>query len=105
IRKLANETRLAIESKGDATGSSKDAPALMRTAVQSLGKRVEMVTQSLETAQKASADIGSEIQRLFEETHPSFIGLGEEVDRFRSERAHAKRLSAIADELERLDSA
>jgi hypothetical protein len=31
--------------------------------------------------------------------------LAGELDRFRSDRAHAERLSAIADELERLDAA
>jgi hypothetical protein len=105
IRKLANETRVAIESKSGATGLKGDAPALMRTAVQSLGKRVEIVTQSLENAQKASSEIGREIQRLFDETHASFMELAGELDRFRADRAHAARLSAIADELERLDSA
>ena len=105
IRKLANETRIAIESKSEAAGSKKDAPALMRAAVQSLGKRVELVTQSLESAQKTSTEIGREIQRLFDETHASFMELAGELDRFRSDRAHAARLSAIADELERLDAA
>ena len=106
IRKLANETRVGIESKGDAAaGYKKDAPALMRAAVQSLGKRVELVTQSLEDAQKTSGDISAEIQRMFEETHASFLGLAEELARFRSERAHAARFSVIADELERLDRA
>ena len=105
IRKLANDTRNAIESKSDTSGSNKNAPALMRTAVQSLGKRVEMVTQSLEAAQKTSSDIGFEIQRMFDETHASFIGLADELARFRSDRAHAARFSSIADELERLDRA
>jgi hypothetical protein len=77
----------------------------MRAAVQSLGKRVEMVTQSLESAQRTSSEIGQEIQRLFDETHASFMELAGELDRFRSDRAHAERLSAIADELERLDAA
>ncbi len=105
IRKLANDTRNAIESKSDTSGSNKNAPALMRTAVQSLGKRVELVTQALEAAQKTSSDIGIEIQRMFDETHASFIGLAEELARFRSDRAHAARFSSIADELERLDRA
>ncbi len=51
-------------------------------AVQSLGKRVELVTQSLETAQKTSSDIGVEIQRMFDETHANFIGLADELARF-----------------------
>jgi hypothetical protein len=105
IRKLANDTRNAIESKSDTSGSNRNAPALMRTAVQSLGKRVELVTQSLEAAQKTSSDIGIEIQRMFDETHASFIGLADELARFRSDRAHAARFSSIADELERLDRA
>lgn len=105
IRKLANDTRNAIESKNDTSGSNKNAPALMRSAVQSLGKRVELVTQSLEAAQKTSSDIGVEIQRMFDETHASFIGLADELARFRSDRAHAARFSSIADELERLDRA
>ena len=105
IRKLANDTRNAIDSKSDTSGSNKNAPALMRTAVQSLGKRVELVTQSLEAAQKTSSDIGIEIQRMFDETHASFIGLAEELARFRSDRARAARFSSIADELERLDRA
>ncbi|MGB7258584.1 MAG: FIST N-terminal domain-containing protein [Pseudolabrys sp.] len=103
IRKLSNETRLAIDSKNEATGTN--VPALMRSAVQSLGKRVETVTQSLETAQKTSNDIAHEIQRMFDNTHESFMGLAEELDRFRSERAHAARFSEIADELERIDRA
>ena len=105
IRKLTNDTRNAIDSKSDTSGSNKNAPALMRTAVQSLGKRVELVTQSLEAAQKTSSDIGIEIQRMFDETHASFIGLAEELARFRSDRARAARFSSIADELERLDRA
>ncbi|HEY0301442.1 MAG TPA: hypothetical protein VGC36_08930, partial [Rhizomicrobium sp.] len=105
IRKLANDTRNAIESKNDTSGSNKNAPALMRSAVQSLGKRVELVTQSLEEAQKTSSDIGVEIQRMFDETHASFIGLAEDLARFRSDRAHAARFASIADQLERLDRA
>ena len=105
IRKLANDTRNAIESKNDTSGSNKNAPALMRAAVQSLGKRVELVTQSLEAAQKTSTDIGVEIQRMFDETHANFIGLADELARFRSDRAHAARFASIADELERLDRA
>jgi hypothetical protein len=105
VRKLANDTRNAIESNDEASGGNQAAPALMRAAVQSLGRRVELVTQSLETAQKTSNDIGSEIQRLFDETHASFIGLAEELARFRSDRARASQFSAIADELERLDRA
>jgi hypothetical protein len=103
IRKLANETRVAIESRGDTAGSNRDAPARMRAAVQSLGKRVETVTQSLEAAQRASGKFGEEIERLFGETHASFIGLADELARFRSDRAHTARFSAIADELESLD--
>jgi hypothetical protein len=105
VRKLANDTRNAIENNGDASGGSQNAPALMRSAVQSLGKRVELVTQSLETAQKTSSNIGLEIQRMFDDTHASFIGLAGELARFRADRAHAARFSAIADELERLDRA
>jgi methyl-accepting chemotaxis protein len=105
VRKLANDTRNAIESNDEASGGNQAAPALMRAAVRSLGRRVELVTQSLETAQKTSNDIGSEIQRLFDETHASFIGLAEELARFRSDRARASQFSAIADELERLDRA
>jgi len=103
IRKLSNETRAAIESKVDATDSKKDAPALMRAAVRSLGNRVEMVTQALEAAQRTSDNVGLEIQRVFDETHTSFIGFANEIARFRSDRAHVARFSAIADELERLD--
>jgi hypothetical protein len=105
IRKLANDTRVAIDSNTGTSAGNQNAPALMRAAVQSLGKRVELVTQSLETAQKTSGDIGVEIQRMFDETHANFIGLAEELARFRSDRAHAARFSSIADELERLDRA
>ena len=105
VRKLANDTRNAIENNDDALGGNQDAPALMRATVQSLGKHVELVTQSLEAAQRTSGEIGSEIQRMFEETHASFIGLAEELARFRSDRARAAQFSAIADELERLDRA
>jgi hypothetical protein len=103
IRKLANDTRVAIDSNTGTSSGSQNAPALMRSAVQSLGKRVELVTQSLETAQNTSSDIGVEIQRMFDETHANFIGLADELARFRSDRAHAARFSSIADELERLD--
>lgn len=105
IRKLANDTRVAIDSNTGTSSGNQNAPALMRSAVQSLGKRVELVTQSLETAQKTSSDIGVEIQRMFDETHANFIGLADELARFRSDRAHAARFSSIADELERLDRA
>ncbi len=101
IRKLANDTKVAIES--DTVGSQRNAPEMMRTAVQSLGKRVELVTQSLATAQRTSSDIGQEIQRMFDDTDKRFIGLADELARFRSDRANAARFSAIADELERLD--
>jgi hypothetical protein len=103
IRKLANDTRVAIDSNSGTSDGNQNAPALMRAAVQSLGKRVELVTQSLETAQKTSGDIGVEIQRMFDETHANFIGLADELARFRSDRARAARFSSIADELERLD--
>lgn len=103
IRKLSNETRLAIDSKNETTGIKQNAPALMRAAVQSLGKRVEAVTQSLQAAQGDSNEIAREIQRMFDSTHESFMGLAEELARFRSDRAHAARFSAIADELERID--
>ena len=103
VRKLANDTRLAIESKTHTSGSKKNAPAMMRSAVQSLGKRVELVTESLAKAQKTSGDIGLQIQRMFDETHVSFIGLADELAKFRADRAHAARFSAIADELERLE--
>jgi hypothetical protein len=105
IRKLSNDTRQAIESKGSSTGIKQDAPALMRSAVQSLGKRVEMVTQSLEAAQAASGVIGAEIERMFEDTHQSFVALASELAQFRQDRADAARFSAIADELERLEFA
>ncbi len=105
IRKLANDTRLAIESKNDSAGMKKDAPALMRAAVQSLGKRVETVTQSLELAQKTSDDVAQDIQAMFEDAHASFVALAQELARFRSDRAQATRFSAIADELERLNRA
>ena len=105
IRKLANDTRVAIESKNDTSGSKKNAPAMMRAAVQSLGKRVELVTQSLEMAQRTSSDIEHEIQRMFDETHASFIGLADELAKFRADRAQAARFSAIADGLEQLDRA
>ena len=39
----------------------------------------------------------------FGETQTSFIALANELDRFRSERAHADRFATIADELELLD--
>ena len=77
----------------------------MRAAVQSLGKRVELVTQSLEMAQRTSSDIEHEIQRMFDETHASFIGLADELAKFRADRAQAARFSAIADGLEQLDRA
>jgi hypothetical protein len=105
IRKLSNDTRRAIESKESATGSKQDAPALMRSALQSLGKRVEMVTQSLEIAQKTTGSITEEIEHMFEDTHQSFIALAQELAQFRSDRAQAAHFSAIADELERLEIA
>ncbi|HVB89526.1 MAG TPA: FIST N-terminal domain-containing protein [Beijerinckiaceae bacterium] len=105
IRKLSNDTRLAIESENDTDGRKQNAQTLMRSVVQSLGKRVEMVSQSLEIAQKASGEIEVEIRRVLEDTHESFIGLARELARFRSERAQGARFSAIADELERIDRA
>jgi methyl-accepting chemotaxis protein len=105
IRKLSNETRLAIESETGSDGKKQDAQTLMRSVVQSLGKRVETVSQSIENAQKASGEIEIEIQRVLEETHDSFVGLGRELTRFRAERAQSARFAAIADELERIDRA
>ena len=105
IRKLSNDTKQAIESKDEATGIKKDAPTLMRSAVQSLGKRVEMVTQSLEATQTTSGAIAAEIERMFDDTHQSFVTLANELAQFRSDRARAARFAAIADELERLERA
>jgi hypothetical protein len=105
IRKLSNDTRRAIESKDSPSGIRKDAPALMRSALQSLGDRVKMVTQSLETAQTTSGAITAEIEHMFEDTHQSFVALANELAQFRSDRAHAARFSVIADELERLELA
>jgi methyl-accepting chemotaxis protein len=105
IRKLSNDTRRAIDSKESSTGIKKDAPALMRAALQSLGERVEMVTQSLETAQKSSGVIAAEIENMFEDTHQSFVALAGELAHFRSDRAHAARFSAMADQLQRLQLA
>jgi hypothetical protein len=105
IRKLSNDTRQAIESKDSASGIRRDAPALMRSALQSLGDRVKMVTQSLEMAQTTSGALTAEIERMFEDTHQSFIALANELAQFRSDRANAARFSAIADELERLEIA
>jgi hypothetical protein len=105
VRKLANDTRDAIESDSDATGDNRNASARMRMAVESLGRHVDLVTQSLETARKTSNDIGAEIQRIFDETHASFISLADELARFRGDRARAAQFSNIADELERLDCA
>jgi hypothetical protein len=105
IRKLSNDTRQAIESKDSASGIRRDAPALMRSALQSLGDRVKMVTQSLETAQTTTGAITAEIEQMFEDTHQSFVALANELAQFRSDRAHAARFSAIADELERLEIA
>lgn len=104
VRKLANDTRNAIENNEVAGGDHQDAPALMRSAVQSLGKHVELVTQSLETSRRTSGVIETEIQRMFDESQASFNALAEELARFRSERSRAAQFSAIADELERLQS-
>ena len=73
--------------------------------VQSLGKRVEMVTQSLEATQTTSGAIAAEIERMFDDTHQSFVTLANELAQFRSDRARAARFAAIADELERLERA
>ena len=105
IRKLSNDTRRAIDSKESGAGIKRDAPALMRAALQSLGDRVEMVTQSLETAQKTSGVLTAEIEHMFQDTHESFMAVAAELAHFRSDRAHAARFSAMADELQRLDSA
>jgi hypothetical protein len=105
IRKLSNDTRQAIQTKASEAGSRMDAPALMRTALQSLGNRVELVTQSLETAQVNGTTIAAEMDRMFADTHQSFVALANELAQFRSDRAHAARFSEIADELERLDVA
>jgi hypothetical protein len=105
IRKLSNDTRQAIESKDSASGIRRDAPALMRSALQSLGDRVKVVTQSLETAQTTTGAITAEIEHMFEDTHQSFVALANELAQFRSDRANAARFSAIADELERLEIA
>jgi hypothetical protein len=105
IRKLSNDTRRAIDSNDSSKGLKQDAPALMRSALQSLGERVEMVTQSLETAQTTNGVVTAEIEHMFQDTHQSFIALANELAHFRSDRAHAARFSAIADELERLDLA
>jgi methyl-accepting chemotaxis protein len=105
IRKLSNDTRQAIQTKGSEAGSRMDAPALMRTALQSLGDRVELVTQSLETAQVNGTTIAAEMDRMFADTHQNFVALANELAQFRSDRAHAARFSEIADELERLDVA
>jgi len=105
IRKLSNDTRQAIESKDASTGIKKDAPALMRSAVQSLGKRVGMVTESLEMTQTTSGALATEIEQMFQDTHESFAALAKELAQFRSDRARAARFAAIADELERLERA
>lgn len=105
IRKLSNDTRQAIQAKSSEAGSRMDAPALMRTALQSLGKRVELVTQSLELAQQNGSAITTEMERMFEDTHKSFVALANELAQFRSDRAQSARFSEIADELERLEIA
>jgi hypothetical protein len=105
IRKLSNDTRQAIQTKASGAGSRMDAPALMRTALQSLGNRVELVTQSLEVAQASGTTIAAEMERMFEDTHQSFVALANELAQFRSDRARAGRFSEIADELEQLDVA
>jgi len=104
IRRLSNDTKRAIE-KDASSDIEKDAPTLMRSALQSLGKRVDLVTQSLETAQTSSGAITAEIERMFDDTHQSFVTLAGELAQFRSDRALAARFSAIADELERLEVA
>jgi hypothetical protein len=106
IRKLSNDipagrSRARIRQ----AESAKTPPALMRSALQSLGDRVKMVTQSLETAQTTSGAITAEIEHMFEDTHQSFVALANELAQFRSDRAHAARFSVIADELERLELA
>ncbi|MBI1201161.1 MAG: histidine kinase [Rhodopseudomonas sp.] len=105
VRKLANDTRDAIENDGAGTGDNRNASARMRAAVVSLGRHVELVTQSLEAARKTSDDIGSEIARICDDTHASFVNLADELARFRADRARAVQFSSIADELERLDKA
>jgi len=105
IRKLSNDTRQAIQTRASEAGSRMDAPALMRTALQSLGKRVEVVTQSLEMAQINGSAITAEMERMFDDTHKSFVALAGELAQFRSDRAHAARFSEFADELERLEIA
>ena len=103
IRKLSNDTRDAIDSRDHNTDTAQDAPALMRSAVQSLGDRVDLVTQYLETVQNTSSAAATEIQRMFGETHEGFAALSGELAQFRSDRAQAARFAAIADELEQLD--
>ena len=105
VRKLANDTRNAIENNDTGAGDHQDAPALMRSAVQSLGKHVELVTQSLEASRRTTSEIETEIQRMFEESQASFIALADELARFRSDRSRAAQFSAIADQLERLQTA
>jgi hypothetical protein len=105
IRKLSNDTRQAIQTRASEAGSRMDAPALMRTALQSLGKRVELVTQSLEMAQVSGTTVAAEMERMFEDTHKNFVALANELAQFHSGRAHAARFSEIADELERLEIA
>jgi methyl-accepting chemotaxis protein len=105
IRKLSNDTRQAIQTKASDAGSRMDAPALMRTVLQSLVNRVELVTQSLEMAQVSGTTIAGEMDRMFADTHQSFVALANELAQFRSDRAQAARFSEIADELERLDVA
>lgn len=105
VRKLANDTRNAIENNDAGAGDHQDAPALMRAAVQSLGKHVELVTQSLEASRRTSGVIETEIQRMFDESQTSFIALAEELARFRSDRSRAAQFSDIADQLERLQNA
>jgi methyl-accepting chemotaxis protein len=105
IRKLSNDTQQAIQTRASEAGSRMDAPALMRTALQSLGKRVEVVTQSLEMAQINGSAITAEMERMFDDTHKSFVALAGELAQFRSDRAHAARFSEFADELERLEIA
>ena len=51
------------------------------------------------------ANIAAEIERMFDDTHQSFVTLANELAQFRSDRARAARFAAIADELERLERA
>lgn len=105
IRKLSNDTRRAIDSQDAGSDQAQDAPALIRSAVQSLGDQIDLVTQHLEAAQKASSAASTEIEGMFEETRVGFAALTDELAHFRADRAQAARFAAFADELEQLNLA